>query len=313
MKHISKKRVTIITLLFSVSIFLLISHPADNRQNVPTTILNRLNPNPGNFIDSSASYKEYKQILDSLEQISAYDKIRIKGVGEGIGTFLLGLKKIYECDTCKKFASGNPSYESGVQKKYFLELRDYTLNEDACFFIKNGKYYIDYTAWENVTPNLKSGHTKTKEVSVRYKTELDVHKKIQSALLIPISQKTHNFLKIIIWVILTPLSIFIIWLIFILPLKVLFRIALGDPFNPKNISDLRNAGITLITIMLLPILSSWLLQLFLGGRLPDEIYFPVWLYIHDVKGWIVGGLALLILSNAFKSGHKLQQEQDLTV
>lgn len=300
MKYISKKRILIITLLFLVGIFLLISYPADNRKNIPEKILNRLKPNPGSLIDSSTKYARYKQILDSLEQISANDKIRIMGFGEGVGTLHYGLTKITECDTCKKFILGNQSEEFGYKEKYFLELKGYTLNTHAYFYIDKDKYFI-----ENRFEDLK-------EIKVRFKTELDVHNKAQSALLIPISKKTYTTLKVIMWVII-PLLIFLSWIIFVLPIKVLLRIALGDPFNSKNISNLKLSGITLITIMLLPILSSWLLPLFLGSRMPKEIYFPVWLYIHDIKGWLVGGLAMLILASAFKNGFELQQEQDLTV
>ncbi|HWR32391.1 MAG TPA: DUF2975 domain-containing protein, partial [Chitinophagaceae bacterium] len=157
------------------------------------------------------------------------------------------------------------------------------------------------------------GHPEFKEVKVRFASGFKPFGKNKTSLLIPISKRAYTFWNLFFWIIFAPLLIIASWVCFILPIKVLYRIAMGNPFSEKNVKNLRLAGSTLILVTLFPIVLSLFVKLIMGSAIPKEIYFPSWLYINDNKGWLIGGISLLIVSNSFKHGMKLKQEQDLTV
>ncbi len=303
----------IITGLFGVGVLFLTMMPNNhNRFNVPQTLLNKIKPDPIAIANSSTSLHELKTKLDSLQRLEQWKKWRLGGHGEGQGSNFFGVRKIIECDSCGKIINTAGNKVLLVKPKYFFVLNHFTLKNDAAFMIEKDKYIIEYTVWGKVTSNGGVGYPKYKEVNVRFASNFQNFGENKTSLLIPISKSTYQFWNIFSYV-LIPFLIMLSWIIYILPIKVLYRISMGNFFSPKNVSNLRLAGCTLIGVTLIPIILPIIVKLFMGDKIPEEIYFPVGLALLENKGWLVGGVALIIISFAFKRGTELQQDQDLTV
>jgi len=310
----AKYRILIILSLFIVGLWFLASNPADNRDSVPGRLATETKLYPDLLVDSSTSYLRYKTILDSLTEISRWKKIQVAGFAsqKWYGLFT-GLSKIYECDSCNVFTLDKKNKLPGYNYKYFISFENYTLKNDASFYIDKGRYFIRYTVRDKIHENWSSGETEIKETTVRFQSGLEEFRKNKTVLLVPVSKKTYAILNVALPVLFIPLMIILSWIIFILPCKVLYRIATGRCFVIQNIRNLRLAGWALIITTLLPPVIALFLRLLLGNRLPEEIYFPARLFLNDQKGWLIAGVIFLLLSSAFKSGYKLQQEQDLTI
>ena len=302
----------IVTLLFIIGVLFLATFPTDNRSNVSQTLLNKIKPYADTLVDSTTSYNRYKEIHDSLEKIEHWKKWRLQGFGEGYGSNFFGLRKIVECDSCGQIAGFSQENKSLLKDKYFFELKNFTLKNDAAFIIEKDKYIIEYTVWDKHTTTTSYGHPEYKEVDVRFAADLRPFSKNNTSLLIPISKKSYQYWRFFSYFFI-PVLIILSWICFILPIQVLYRISLGNCFTEKNIKNLRLAGWALISVTFFPVILSVIVELTLRDQLPKEIYFPVWLSLLDNKGWLVGGIALLIISMAFKQGMDLKQEQELTV
>jgi hypothetical protein len=314
MKHFFiKKRGFYIPILFALGLLFLGTNIADNRSRIPQQLLLEIKPDNSVLVDSTTTYKTYSALYDSLQKIEQWKKWKLNGIGDGPHSNFFGITKIEECDSCFEIWPGDSKKENEFKTNYFFELQGYTLAEDASFFIDNGKYFVKYTVWDNKNNNGASGHSEIKETKVRFSSSLEPFSKNETKLLIPISKNTYWFWQLFIWIILFPLLIVLGWVSFIFPIQVLYRIAMGNCFVEKNVRSLRISGWSLIFITLFPIIISLIVNIFLGSMIPKEIYFPFWLYLMDEKGWLIGGICLLLISNAFKQGMRMKQEQDLTV
>jgi Protein of unknown function (DUF2975) len=303
----------IVTGLFVAGVlYLTIMTDNHNRSNVPQTLLNKIKPDPVAIANSSTSLHEFNAKFDSLLRIEQWKKWRLTGVGEGQGSNFFGVRKIIECDSCGEIIIAGGKKSHLVKPKYFFVLNHFTLKNDASFIIEKDKYIIEYTVWDRITEDGGVGHPEYKEVNVRFASDFQNFKETKTSLLIPISKKAYQLWNIFSYL-LIPFLIILSWIVYILPIKVLYRISMGNFFSPKNVSNLRLAGWTLITVTLIPIVLPILVKLFMGNKIPEEIYFPVDLALLENKGWLVGGIALIIISFAFKKGTALQQDQDLTV
>jgi Protein of unknown function (DUF2975) len=302
----------IITPLFVAGVLFLATFPEDNRPNVPHTLLYSIKPYTDSLIDSTTNYRRYKELLDSLQKIEQWKRSRLQGLGDGTGSNFFKVRKIVECDSCGQIASFLPENSPLRKTKYFFVLNNFTLKTDAAFIIEKDKYIIKYTVWDHHTSTSSSGHPEYKEVNVRFSADLRPFTRNNTSLLIPISRKTYQ-LWIFFSYLFIPILIIISWISFILPIQVLYRISLGNCFIEKNIKSLRLAGWTLIGITFCPIIQSLIVELVMGNQIPKEIYYPVWLSLIDKKGWLVGGVAFLIISIALNQGMKIKQEQDLTI
>ena len=285
---------------------------ADNRKSKNDYLLSEIEFETYHEVTNPDLNKRYWKLKDSLDRIRDWKISRLRGYGESISTVFIGVNKIYECDSCNSFDIRK--FGAEYKTKYFIRLNGYTLEDDAIFFIRKDKYYIRYTVLDRIQENgNKVGHFETKETQVRYTTGSGAGLIPDGALLIPVSKQTYRFLNIVVWVLTAIFLIFFFFTLFALPAKTLFSIATGAPFTKQNIKRLLITGWTLICIPVLPPLTSLLVKWILGDKIPSEIYYPFFQSILDNRTFLIAGLIVLLIANAFKRGYKLQQEQELTV
>jgi Protein of unknown function (DUF2975) len=259
-----------------------------------------------NLQNNSISDKCVKY-ADSLRAISKYEASKLKGMGHTIYFLTTGFASYDECDTCHNLFNHSTTE---TKEKYFLTFKNFTLKQNSSFYINNGKYYIENFVVEKDNGSSQTGHTATKEINVRLGVE---HLNNKTFLLLPITKKQNTGLKILFYLLL-PLSIFFGFRIFIyMPFRLLMNIAAGEPFVPQNIKYLKIIGWTTIGITLFVVIFPLLIKIILNNTIPKEISYPFWAILLNYKWQLFIGMAILIVAKAFETGHKLQQEQDLTV
>jgi len=206
------------------------------------------------------------------------------------------------------FSLSSPQFSNDDKHLYYIGLAGYEC-EDALFYHRNGKDYMDYTVWTNVTEFSKSGYRESKETNIRYNenTESD------NIVLIPVSKTLHYVLKTIViaGIILMALGFFCF--LFYLPFRFLLLVARGEIFNDETIAILFYIARFLIIVGLLASLIKIVFHLIFRSRIPSPITFS-W-YDAIMQGWqfVTAGLIVLLLAKSFLKGSQLQYEQDLTV
>lgn len=285
---------------FAVLIILLflVTNIADNRENNNRSVAEE--SEALYFSDDPKSELGiYYKIRDSILKITNWRKNRIIGHGSSTNSLVFGIMEINECDSC--YSNDDRKYQSQYKDKFFIRFNGFTLRTYADFYIDKDKYFV------------KSAELGlSKEISVRYSPGYPSSYK-SSAVMIPISKKTYETLEIIVWGLLIVFFLVFLYIIYILPAKVLMAVASGEPFTKKNIKRLNITGLTLLAVAIVPPLISIFVDWIMGNRIPDDIYFPFIHVIFDNKYILVAGLVVLLIANAFKQGYNLQQEQDLTI
>lgn len=297
-------KVTLITFAFLILLLFLMTNFPDNRANKNQSLIDK-----NEFFDYSSDPTSelgiYYKVRDSIFNITQWRNDRTIGRGSSINCFLFGIKDIYECDSC--FSIDDHKYHTAYKKKYFMQLNGFTLKNNFSFKIDKDKYYIEKIYLD------KPGDIWTKkEITVRYSPGYPPSYK-DGALLIPVSKKTYDVLKTIVWLLYVLTALIMFYVLFILPAKVLMTIAAGNPFTKTNVKRLNITGWTILIGALIPPLISILIEWTLSKRIPNEIYYPFIQSVFDYKFILAAGLIVLLIANAFRHGYNLQQEQDLTI
>ena len=256
--------------------------------------------------DDSLPYRQFEKIQDSLQKENNRQKILNEGDGSGIKVAFIGISNISECDTCNAFDHGPE------ENKYYLLLPGYFLRDryDSEFIFKKGEYYVKHPVWDKVYDDSRFGHYEMKKVPFRFSTDDNA---TTGSVLIPISRKTYNILSPVLMTLFWMVVIVFLYILFVLPAKVLVRIASGKAFTRKNI---RNLTITAWTLLLIPfaiILLQFLLFLLFRRYITNELQLA-WLHTFYLCGRIfIAGVVVYLVALAFERGYQLQQEQDLTI
>lgn len=91
-------------------------------------------------------------------------------------------------------------------------------------------------------------------------------------------------------------------------LRKIFRtLTIGDPFQPGNVSRLRQIGLTLAIVTG----GVWIAQGFVAGRLADGVMEPQGLGDLLTPGFSV--MIVLVLAEVFREGARLRREAELTI
>jgi hypothetical protein len=280
---------------FGIIGWLMITVPFNSRQYAKENMLRFTKPDNSKLYDTTLSRLQFFDTKDSLDSIENKNINRLKAIGTGMGNNFAG---VFEINDCLDGEKASPC------TKYYLELQGFTTKPTSLFFIRDSRFYIT-----NRAGNPKDTK-KTKEVFVRMKIDDDSP---VTSLLIPISGSNY---KIYNWILDILSAIFVLFAInagVILPLITFYNIARGHAFTRSNISRLRWVGWSLIIISLIPCIVSFIAGIVLMNKIPREIFFPYWLSIYENRGWLMGGVACLLLADAFKTGYDLKKEQELTI
>jgi hypothetical protein len=260
-------------------------------------------------LDESLPYYRYKDIEDSIAKVRKTQLIKLRTRGSGTNAFHMGLFKINECDTCLFGVYDNvPGKRTN---KYFFELSGYKLDDFSDFSIDNGNYYLKYPVRDTETGSWV--FTK-KKIGIRYAHDpTDNSQKSSGSILIPVSARTHTFLKITFGIVVVLSMFFCIAVFLVMGPRTLYNIAIGKVFNKENIRSLYLIGWLLVSFAVLPPVLSILFRWIFAHLIPSPFYYPFWESMQDNKFVLISGVIVLLLAKAFKRGYRLQNEQDLTI
>jgi len=261
----------LVLLIFLIIILFLVSHIADNRINIKNKLVREIESRIHDSLRNNETFNSYKKVKDSIEKIKQWHINKISTTGNSTTTLFFGISRIRESDSCCLYYDDKNN--KALKDKYFIILPGFQLDDESSFFIDNGKYYLRNTqvirSYPSGNGEIQDIRFEIKQIPVRYSHDLEYNAP-QSRLLIPVSKKTYAFFKILLFALMIPLSVLFFYFIFILPAKVLYRIAMGQAFTKKNIQNLTIAGVIMLAIPFISMLFSLVIKLLLGDRIPSH-------------------------------------------
>jgi hypothetical protein len=264
-----------------------------------STISEDIDSSSSHFINPQLPYVEYKKIEDSLKREEDRREAISRSSGSGWTTGFIGVREIQDNIWNEPETTSNDA-------TYYLELPQYKLEQNSTFFISNNCWYIKYVVWDLISKDHKSsrGHVAKKQVRFRFSKD-------DNALLIPITKTAFNILKPLVMLIGIAFLIIMLYLVIGLATRVLINISKGEPFCESNLRDLYLAGVAIMSLPFFTLLGKGLLYLSFKKYVVPEVQFDF--DLSSFFSWIVAGTVVLIIASAFNKGHKLQEEQALTI
>jgi hypothetical protein len=197
-------------------------------------------------------------------------------------------------------------------QKYFLSLSGYRMRPETDFVIKDGKAMVAYPVWDKIEKNSRSGHTETKSTAVHFAKD-HAAADGRGFVLLPMSNKSFQVARILLWFLSILLSLIFFWAIVITPAMILVRIAKGNSFSPKNSRGFYIMAIATFAVYLLPLLLAAISKLFFSNSIPPEMHFDWLENMAKGRAWLLAGFILLLIARAFQQGYKIQKENETIV
>lgn len=272
-----------------------------------------------NSLNDSLPHYRYKELEDSLAQIESLKKMNNKLLISG---FSIGFLGYYTQIKDSIFIDSITQASKTIERKkvnYYLGLSNYYINSHHYqTFRDSGRTYLKYPIWTKIDSAKKSrsGYYDVKPLNIDVDDlpEEKIHQfNTPRTLYIQISKTKFNTLKIIIGGLQTLLAIFSFIVIFLMPIWVLKDIANNACFEERTYKRLFLIAITILTNCFINTISPYLIRWFLGDTIPDAFSLNLALSLKNMISSIIAGYVILILAFAFRKGHRLQQEQTLTI
>jgi len=276
----------------------------DNLKPIDTPVL----------LDNMPHYKyiALKQKIQNVRKLKNGDFLSGPSVRIAL---IIGTGMDYICDTCTIKSDIQFSF---AKKEYYISLPGWKLNstsesfpgiDSVIFHVEHGQSYIR----KGITGpkiNNKDGstgyqvHIKDIPVKFRYSHQSRMLK-------IPVSESTESILM---YLFITISCIFVIYMLYLILTFIKFIISLskGLAFTDINISRLRLIAYSLMGWPILVLLLNLVVRIIFNSYFTDDVV----LNTDPARQWWITmfiGFVFLILSNAFKQGKALKDEQELTV
>jgi hypothetical protein len=246
-------------------------------------------------VNASLPHILYQRIEDSVRRKFTLDNRNTIWTGEGFSIAHFGAV-VFKDDTTKA---------------YYFNVPGYFPEEVVSFYAKDGKSYLEYNVWTQVdeAAGTATGYPVEKETSVRYVPGEEKTWTVG----FPISSSTYQVLRLITIALMAVGVLLALYIYLNLALRVLLLIAKGQAFSDEVIGSLYTIAWYLIGTSLLFMLARLGLHILLRSK----VSFPFTFYYYDdvmsASSWMVGGLVVLLLAQAFRNGAQLQKEQELTI
>lgn len=257
-------------------------------------------------VNDSMPYYQYKKMVDSFGQLQTTRRLENRSISHGGVTYgFVGVSKI------RRYENLHTANDDDSSFLYYISLGGYKLTEQSFFFIQNGTYNVGYVAWDSVQQirdrPVRMGHHERKQIPVRFNSE-DGH------VLVPISKARFDTLNKSLQAMYISFSLGMLFFFLGLPSQVLINISKGKAFDLKNIRYLNWMAIGLLVYALLDISMPYLIGFYFSNEIPSDFTRAPFRQIILEQFWtFFGAAAFFTIAKAFKRGHKLQQEQDLTI
>lgn len=254
----------------------------------------------GDFRKTEDSFRRVKEERDRVNAGSVY-------TGTSIGPF--GFQKhikqghLYDPDPADSLFT------------YYFSLKGYEVeNDEVYFFVQDNSYNLAYIQPDSLhyvnsgRDSVSFSHYARKPIPFRYAAA-------SNALLIPIPEKLYHILSIVLFALFIVYIAVYVFCFIGLPFQVLLNISKGRPFERKNILYLKAMSFVLAASVFLGVMLSYLAHLIISRHIPGEITRNSTFFgeLMDKLHYFVAAGVLFIIAKAFQRGHKLQNEQDLTI
>ena len=262
-------------------------------------------------LDSSICNRKCIAAIDSLEDVAAEKKYNSER------------NNISDKTRLAYFATGsidNTAFKKGhgwehKENTYYLLISPFSLHtadelkfdgKEASVVVKDGKYMLKYVVKDTAYASVFKGHTAYKPIGVVYRYS-------NKSIGIPISYSTFRLLNILFTLIFVFFIFSFLYFPIYLPLRCLYNIAKGNPFKASNVRDMYLIASFFIFFFVLQLIVVWLIALVNKQIIPDNFYLDI-KYILNTAGYaVLIGIIVLLIAKAFKRGHDLQKEQELTI
>lgn len=240
--------------------------------------------------------------------------------GSGFHNSVMGVLYYDECYTCK---SGDDYYDNPdkvMTKSYYLGLSGFALrDEHSRPLMIAGKPALEYAVWDHTDTlrdgsTSRNGHYAVKQLPYRFgykkrEKQEDRH----GWVLIPISATTYKWLMPTMVTLAVILGMLWLNICFVIPIKVLYRISRGQIFSAQNHQQLQWSGRTWLLTPFVIVALQGLLALLHYRTITHDVQFVWWETLRSMSTCIMVGLVILLITQAFKRGLALQNEQALTI
>ena len=254
--------------------------------------------------DDSLPYFKYKVLNDSAVRV----REKRKRINEtpSLSGWSIGYIGFYNSEDNISSDKKRPE-----NLEYYFGIKNCELDYDASFFIQNNTYNLAYLKKDGVKYKGKDSityyHYERKEIKARYASK-------DKNLLIPISKKSYTVYSSILAILSYSYFVIVFYIFVGLGFKIVISISKGQAFNLANILRFKIMSITLGVITIFSCLKPLLLKILFQNYLIKEFSLPsFWSLFGENIFTFFFAIALFIVSQAFKRGYKLQQEQNLTI
>lgn len=150
--------------------------------------------------------------------------------------------------------------------------------------------------------------------AVRYLPELSSNggrtDKERGSLVVPLSFNSYRVLEYLSYVLLVAALLYTIWVMLIMPVRLLMSIAKGQPFTRQTVKYLFIIGGSLVGFVLLSLLVALIGQLLLSNKIPEGAFFSYGNFLRDSRVVLIIGLGVLLLAIAFRKGLEIKEHND---
>jgi len=247
------------------------------------------------ILNDSLPHSRYRELEDSLRLA----RLNLFNAGSGFGIGDLGY------------------YESGDGSgKKFITIGGYRLKIGVSFIEMDGKPMFKYDQLYGRDDSPSKPGTYPWKPSRFEATNILFEQHIrddEGKVYLQGSSSTILIMKIIMISSFVVLAIACLYAFLYIPIRFLNRLSRGKIFDDENIGTLHFLGWCFLAIYIFFVLLKLIPHLIILKYLPEGLYFNY--HTAFLKYWYLaaGGLALLILRDAFRKGAEIKEEQELTV
>ena len=173
---------------------------------------------------------------------------------------------------------------------------------DSCHFSLDGRggYQVEYPVEQQAADGINWTAYERQPVPVRF-TLTDARRN-QGTLMIPVTQD-EGLVQWTLSILVAATAVYLLFALFIRPLRMLYRVAEGDFFEPGHGRTLQGIALGMVVIGLVPVVLTEFSEHLYAAVIPPHFHYPAWEAVLEQRAWIGAGVIFFILSRAFKRGY----------
>lgn len=251
--------------------------------------------------DSLMRYAEFARLQKKIEDSSYWKEKRDEGgLLQGFSAGAWGLKKGFYYEPLRPYKK--------KEVRYFFVLTNYILvHIMSRYTVVDGEkriYYLNQLATKN-----KMGYVKVPYIFYENNITTIGGK---GDVMFEISKSRYDMLSWLLWGLLA-FGVVLLYMLLVVPVKIIIRISKGNAFSNKNIRSLYSIVLALLVFVFGGMLVRYVFYLFFKDALAGMVRIPFKLLLNEYVPYMMGAFLVLGITKAFKKGLSLQKEQEFTI